>query len=233
MNKVIETRGLTREYAMGEAVVRALRGVDLTIRKGEFVALMGSSGSGKSTLLHILGCLDSPTSGSYKLDGQDVSKLPRREQNLNRNTRLGFIFQNFFLIPSLNAFDNVALPLMYRRGVDDLTDRVQTALEQVGLTDRSRHRPMELSGGQRQRVAIARALVTQPAILFADEPTGNLDSATGAEVMAILEDLWQQGLTILLVTHDPTVSAHARRVIYMKDGLIVREEETPMKKGKR
>ncbi len=224
MSVVIETHALTREYPMGETTVQALRGVDLTIEKGEFVALMGSSGSGKSTLLHILGCLDRPTSGTYALEGQDVGKLPRREQNLIRNTRLGFIFQNFFLIPSLNAFDNVALPLMYRRSLPDLNERVWEALEQVGLSDRSRHRPMELSGGQRQRVAIARALVTRPALLFADEPTGNLDSATGAEVMGILTELWKQGLTILLVTHDAAVSAHARRVIHMRDGQIVREE---------
>jgi putative ABC transport system ATP-binding protein len=229
---VIETQALTREYAMCETTVKALRGVDLTIQAGEFVALMGSSGSGKSTLLHILGCLDSPTTGSYRLDGQDVGKLPRREQNLIRNTRLGFIFQNFFLIPSLDAYDNVALPLMYRRSVPDLRERVQAALEQVGLSDRSRHRPMELSGGQRQRVAIARALVTRPAILLADEPTGNLDSATGAEVMAILTGLWKQGLTILLVTHDPAVSSHARRVIHMRDGLITSEEFNHGKDGR-
>jgi putative ABC transport system ATP-binding protein len=226
MSPLIAARNLVREYSMGSTRVQALRGVDLSIQQGEFVALMGSSGCGKSTLLHILGCLDSPTSGHYELEGRDVSQLSRREQNLIRNTRLGFIFQNFFLISSLNAYDNVALPLLYRRKVDNLDQRVRTALAQVGLSDRSHHRPMELSGGERQRVAIARALVIQPVLLLADEPTGSLDSATGAEVMTILKDLWKQGLTILIVTHDPVVSAHARRVINMRDGQIMHEEQS-------
>lgn len=221
---VIEARDLVREFPMGATRVRALRGVSLTIRSGEFVALMGSSGSGKSTLLHILGCLDTPSAGNYRLEGRDVSKLSRREQNLIRNTRLGFVFQNFFLISSLSAYDNVALPLLYRRKSPGLDGQVRAALAQVGLSERSRHRPMELSGGERQRVAIARALVIQPALLLADEPTGNLDSATGTEVMSILGGLWKQGMTILLVTHDPAVAAHAERVIHMRDGQILKDE---------
>jgi putative ABC transport system ATP-binding protein len=221
---VIEARDLVREFPMGATRVRALRGVSLTIRSGEFVALMGSSGSGKSTLLHILGCLDTPSAGNYRLEGRDVSKLSRREQNLIRNTRLGFVFQNFFLISSLSAYDNVALPLLYRRKSPGLDGQVRAALAQVGLSERSRHRPMELSGGERQRVAIARALVIQPALLLADEPTGNLDSATGTEVMSIFGGLWKQGMTILLVTHDPAVAAHAERVIHMRDGQILKDE---------
>jgi ABC-type lipoprotein export system ATPase subunit len=227
MNAVIEARNLVREYTMGSTRLQALRGVSLSIQPGEFVALMGSSGCGKSTLLHILGCMDSPTSGYYALEGRDVGNLSRREQNLIRNTRMGFIFQNFFLISSLSAYDNVALPLLYRRKVDRLDERVRIALAQVGLSERSRHRPMELSGGERQRVAIARALVIQPILLLADEPTGNLDSTTGAEIISILKDLWKQGLTILLVTHDPAVSAHAMRVIQMRDGQITHEDQAP------
>jgi putative ABC transport system ATP-binding protein len=225
---VMQTVGLAREYQLGKTRVQALRGVDLTIQVGEFAALMGASGSGKSTLMHLLGCLDEPTAGQYLRDGCDTSNLSARERAVVRSTRLGFIFQNFFLLPDLKALDNVALPLMYQRGLKDdgkaVQRRAMEALAQVGLERRAAHRPMELSGGERQRVAIARALVTRPAVLLADEPTGNLDSATGLEVMRVLVELWRRGLTILLVTHDPNVAGFAPRVISMKDGVIVREE---------
>ena len=225
---MIQAVGLKREYLLGKTRVQALRGVDLTIQAGEFVALMGASGSGKSTLMHLLGCLDEPSAGQYLLEGRDTSKLPARERAALRSTRLGFVFQNFFLLPDLNAIDNVALPLLYQRGLKTdskvLRQRAMAALTQVGLAQRAGHRPMELSGGERQRVAIARALITQPALLLADEPTGNLDSATGLELMRVLTGLWARGLTVLLVTHDPNVAAFAPRVIYMKDGLILREE---------
>jgi putative ABC transport system ATP-binding protein len=223
---------------MGQGEVRALQGVDLKIAPGEFVALMGPSGCGKSTLLHLLGCLDRPTSGSYFLEGRDVSGLSPKERAVIRNTRIGFVFQNFFLLPGLNAVDNVALPLLYQHPngpssangssaapVDSAQARARAAaaLEQVGLGDRERHRPNELSGGERQRVAIARGLVNQPAILLADEPTGALDSATGAELMELLVRLWRDGLSVLLVTHDAQVAGYAQRVITMKDGRIVRD----------
>ncbi len=240
---VIEARALEREYRMGASTIHALQGIDLNIARGEFVALMGPSGCGKSTLLHLLGCLDRPTSGSYFLEGQDVNSLSTRERARIRNTRIGFVFQNFFLLPGLNAVENVALPLLYQRSNhhpasangnhsaageekwDAARARQQAAqaLDQVGLGDRERHRPNELSGGERQRVAIARALVNQPAVLLADEPTGALDSATGAELMELLVRLWKEGLSILLVTHDSQVAAYAQRVITMKDGKIVRD----------
>jgi putative ABC transport system ATP-binding protein len=229
---IILTQGLVREYRMGQGEVRALQGVDLRIAPGEFVALMGPSGCGKSTLLHLLGCLDRPTSGSYFLEGRDVSGLSPKERAVIRNTRIGFVFQNFFLLPGLNAVDNVALPLLYQHAngssvapVDSAQAkaRAAAALEQVGLGDREHHRPNELSGGERQRVAIARGLVNQPAILLADEPTGALDSATGADLMELLVRLWREGLSILLVTHDAQVAGYAERVITMKDGRIVRD----------
>jgi len=223
---VIRTEELTRIFTLGKTQVRALQGVSLSIERGDFVALMGASGSGKSTLMHLLGCLDVPTSGSYFLEGRDVSTLPVYQRSLLRGQRLGFVFQNFFLIPSLNALDNVALPLLYQPGSHqrDARQKAMIALDQVGLTGRAAHRPMELSGGERQRVAIARALVNHPAVLLADEPTGNLDSVTGGELMAMLISLWQAGLTILVVTHDPNVAAYARRIVVMKDGRVVREE---------
>jgi putative ABC transport system ATP-binding protein len=222
---IIVADGLSREYPMGSARVRALQSVDMTIRAGEFVALMGSSGSGKSTLLHLLGCLDSPSSGRYLLEGRDVSRLSNNEKSVVRSTRLGFVFQNFFLIPSLDAYDNVALPLLYQNR-PAIGEAVHAALAQVGLSEREHHRPMELSGGERQRVAIARALVARPAILLADEPTGNLDSATGVEIMNLLAGLWREGLTILLVTHDAQVAKYAERILHMRDGRIIREERS-------
>jgi putative ABC transport system ATP-binding protein len=223
---LIQTEDLTRTYRLGKTEVHALSSVNLSVVAGEFTALMGASGSGKSTLLHLLGCLDAPTSGHYYLEGREVSGLNARERAILRGERLGFVFQSFFLIPTLPAVDNVALPLLYRRGTRPAAARQQAlaALEHVGLGARAIHRPAELSGGERQRVAIARALVNYPQVLLADEPTGNLDSASGAEVMRMLVDLWQDGLTILLVTHDPGVAAHAGRILWLKDGRVVREE---------
>ena len=218
---VIETEGLSRNYRMGTATVYALRGVTLAINAGEFVALMGTSGSGKSTLLHLLGCLDTPTSGRYRLEEREVSGLAKDERARLRNQRIGFIFQSFNLLPRLSAQENVALPLLYQRGAGDAQRRAAQALARVGLTERAPHWPNALSGGERQRVAIARALVTQPAILLADEPTGNLDSATGANIMALLVELSREGRTILLVTHDPSIAKHAHRCLHMRDGQLV------------
>ena len=227
---LIQTIDLAREYHLGRTTVRALRGVSVSIRTGEFVALMGASGSGKSTLLHLLGCLDEPTGGRYFLEGRDTGQLSPAERALLRSTRLGFVFQSFFLLPDVDALDNVALPLLYQGSSSSsrvaVMERAATALAQVGLAKRAHHKPMELSGGERQRVAIARALVSRPAILLADEPTGNLDSATGVEIMNLLAGLWRDGLTILLVTHDSQVSAYAERILYMRDGRIIREERT-------
>ncbi len=221
---VIQTQALERVYQMGSSTVRALRGVDLAIYPGEFVALMGPSGCGKSTLLHLLGCLDVATSGSYYLEGQEVGALTARQRAIVRGQRIGFIFQNFFLIPNLDSLENVALPLLYQKDARLARQRAAEMLEKLGLADRARHRPNELSGGERQRVAVARALVNQPAILLADEPTGNLDSETGGEMMSVLVDLWKAGVSILLVTHDAQVAAFAQRVVHMRDGKILREE---------
>jgi putative ABC transport system ATP-binding protein len=206
---------------MGDVDVQALRAVSLHIQAGEFVALMGTSGSGKSTLMHLLGCLDTPTAGRYLLEGSDVSKLSQDERAQVRNARIGFIFQTFNLLPRLTALDNVALPLLYRRHGGDVKKRGQEALERVGLMQRAHHRPNELSGGQRQRVAIARALVTDPALVLADEPTGALDSKTGAEILRLLVELCEGGRTILMVTHDAQVASHAGRILHMQDGEIV------------
>lgn len=220
---VIQAENLTRTYAMGNSTVHALRGVNLVVENGEFVALMGASGSGKSTMMHILGCLDTPTAGRYMLEGRDVSTLSKDERARVRNTRIGFVFQTFNLLPRLNAFDNVALPLLYGREDAEAKKRASEALERVGLMPRAGHRPNELSGGERQRVAIARALVTNPALILADEPTGNLDSKTGAEIMRLLVELCAEGRTILMVTHDPKVAAHAGRILHMEDGEILNE----------
>jgi putative ABC transport system ATP-binding protein len=222
---VIETIGLTKTYGTGEVAVHALRGIDLRIASGEFVAIVGPSGSGKSTLLNILGCLDRPTSGQYLLDGQDVSRLGRNELASIRNRKIGFVFQSYNLLPHLTAVQNVALPLLYCRD-GRLSDRERflravEALKAVGLEDRLRHRPNQLSGGQQQRVAIARALVNRPAILLADEPTGNLDRRSGKEILDLLALLHAQGMTLVLVTHDPEASAIAQRVVLLRDGQIV------------
>ncbi len=213
-------------YQMGDTPVAALAGVTLTIGAGEFTAIMGPSGSGKSTLMNILGCLDRPSSGSYRLDGQEVSTLTDDELALTRNKKIGFVFQNFNLLPRITALDNVALPLVYA-GVEvkERKRRAAEALTAVGLENRMDHVPNELSGGQRQRVAIARALVNEPTIIMADEPTGALDTKSGNEVMEIFKNLNHAGRTIILVTHEPDIAAHATRVIHVRDGLIVRDTE--------
>ena len=221
---LIETRKLSKRYRMGSNDLYALRQVDVRLAAGEFVALMGPSGSGKSTLLQLLGCLDTPSSGAYFLEGRDVSTLSASERSRLRNRKIGFIFQTFNLLPRLNSLENVALPLLYRKETSDAYQRAQRALARVGLASRLNHLPNELSGGERQRVAIARALVSDPAILLADEPTGNLDSHTGTEVMQLLVSLWRDGRTILLVTHDPNVAAYAQRTLNMQDGHILDEE---------
>ena len=223
---VILTHKLTRDYDMGGEVVRALRGIDIQIRKNEFVAVMGPSGSGKSTLMNLIGCLDTPTAGEYWLNGQKVSALSDDELARIRNKEIGFVFQTFNLLPRANALHNVELPLIYA-GLPGKERRAQAAraLERVGLADRMDHRPNELSGGQRQRVAIARALVNVPSILLADEPTGNLDSATGEEIMRLFEELWSGGQTIVLVTHEHDIAAHARRQLHLRDGLVERDEQ--------
>jgi putative ABC transport system ATP-binding protein len=219
---LIETDHLTKVYRMGNTEVHALRGVNLGVQAGEFVALMGPSGSGKSTMMHLLGCLDTPTAGRYLLEERDVSTLSKDERARLRNARIGFVFQTFNLLPRLSALDNVALPLLYGRYGGDVKKRAAEALERVGLTPRAQHHPNELSGGERQRVAIARALVTNPVLILADEPTGNLDSKTGADIMRLLVELCAEGRTILVVTHDAQVAAHAGRILKMQDGEIVR-----------
>ena len=221
---IIVTSGLTRDYALGAEVIKALRGIDLTIHRNEFVAVMGPSGSGKSTLMNVIGCLDTPTAGDYWLNGQRVSDLNDSELARIRNKEIGFVFQTFNLLPRATALHNVELPLIYA-GVPAKTrkERAVSALESVGLGDRKDHRPAELSGGQRQRVAVARALVNHPSILLADEPTGNLDSKTGEEIMQLFERLHEGGQTIILVTHEHDIAAHARRQIHILDGLIDRD----------
>ena len=227
---VIVTRNLQREYDMGGEIVRALRGVDVMIRRNEFVAIMGPSGSGKSTLMNLIGCLDTPTQGEYWLNGHRVSELEDDELARIRNREIGFVFQTFNLLPRADALHNVELPLVYA-GVStkDRRQRAEEALGRVGLGDRMHHRPNELSGGQRQRVAIARALVNRPSILLADEPTGNLDSTTSAEIMGFLEELHRQNQTILLVTHEHDIAAHAARQIHLLDGKVERDVLTPRK----
>src|SRR5437773_1426999 len=216
---VILTHRLTRDYDMGGEVVRALRGVSLQIRKNEYVAVMGPSGSGKSTLMNLIGCLDTPSAGEYWLNGQKVSDLSDDELARIRNKEIGFVFQTFNLLPRANALHNVELPLIYAGlPARERRDKAAHALERVGLGDRMRHRPNELPGGQRQRVAIARALVNVPSILLADEPTGNLDSATGEEIMRLFEALCSGGKTIVLVTHEHDIAAHARRQLHLRDG---------------
>ena len=224
---VILTHKLTREYVMGAEVVHALRGVDIQIKKNEYVACMGPSGSGKSTLMNLIGCLDTPTAGEYWLNGQKVSDLTDDELARIRNKEIGFVFQTFNLLPRADALHNVELPLIYAGlGAKERRQRAARALERVGLGDRMDHRPNELSGGQRQRVAIARALVNEPSILLADEPTGNLDSATGNEIMGLFRELHDAGQTIVLVTHEQDIAAHARRRIHLLDGRVERDERT-------
>ena len=221
----IELRGIKKIYKMGDQEVAALAGIDLDIHKGEFAALMGPSGSGKSTLMNILGCLDRPTTGSYKLDGSEVSHLTDDQLAYTRNRKIGFVFQNFNLLSKLSAVDNVALPLLYAGvGRSERTQRAMHFIEAVGLGPRADHMPSELSGGQRQRVAIARALANDPKIIMADEPTGNLDTKSTHEIMEIFEDLHAQGRTIILVTHEPEIAACASRQLLVRDGIITRDE---------
>jgi putative ABC transport system ATP-binding protein len=220
---LIEARGLAKTYRLGQVDVAALRGVDVDVAAGEFVAIVGPSGSGKSTLMHILGCLDGATAGTYRLDGEDVSRLSGRRLAQVRNRKVGFVFQTFNLMPRMSVEENVALPLKYRGGVPrrDRAERARAILERLGLAHRIGHRPDELSGGERQRVAIGRALVGTPAILMADEPTGNLDSQAGWEVLNTFDELHAAGHTIVLVTHDPNVAARAERTIHIADGRVV------------
>lgn len=218
---VIQVRNLKKTYHMGQQVVQALRDVSLDIGRNEYVALMGPSGSGKSTLMNMLGCLDTPTSGTYVLNNEDVSVLTDDELATIRNKEIGFVFQTFNLIPRLSTLENVALPLVYA-GVskNKRLDKAYSVLESVGLGDRVDHKPNELSGGQRQRVAVARALVNDPSIILADEPTGNLDSKTSVEIMGLFEQIHNQGNTVILVTHEPDIAEHAHRIIRLRDGLI-------------
>jgi putative ABC transport system ATP-binding protein len=222
---MIEINNVTKVYEMGEVEVHALRGVSLQIEQGDFLTIMGPSGSGKSTLMNLLGCLDSPTEGSYRLHGQDVSQLSDTQLAHVRNKEIGFVFQQFNLLPRTSAQRQVELPLMYA-GVSarERHQRAKEALEAVGLGDRTGHRPDELSGGQQQRVAIARALVTEPSIIMADEPTGNLDTKSGEEVLGIFEKLNEQGITIIFVTHDPEIAEYSRRTIHIRDGLIEKDQ---------
>jgi putative ABC transport system ATP-binding protein len=222
---VISIQNVHRIYQLGENRVHALRGINLEIGRGEFVAIMGSSGSGKSTLMNILGCLDRPTSGNYILDGVNVAHLPKKDLAAIRNRRLGFVFQGFNLLARTTALENVELPTLYARlDAEERQRRARRALEMVGLGERLDHFPSQLSGGQQQRVAIARALVNQPSILLADEPTGNLDSRTSVEIMGILQKLNDEGLTIVLVTHEPDIAQYAKRVITFRDGRVRRDE---------
>lgn len=225
MNPMISVRHLARTYLMGEVEVKALQGVSFDIQRGEFIAIMGPSGSGKSTLMNLIGCLDTPTSGSYHLDGLPVERLDPALLAAVRNKKIGFVFQQFHLLARNTALENVALPLAYRGKIPraEQIERAAAALERVGLGHRKDHRPHELSGGQQQRVAIARALVTEPALLLADEPTGALDTRTSAELMELLTDLNRSGMTIILVTHEHDVAQYARRMLELRDGLLIHD----------
>ena len=229
---LIQMRGIIRRYQMGNHVVNALAGVDLEVERNEYVALMGPSGSGKTTFMNIIGCLDTPSEGTYVLNGQDVTRMVDDELAYIRNREIGFVFQTFNLLPRASAMQNVELPLIYA-GIDakERRERVAESLRAVGLEDRVDHRPNELSGGQRQRVAIARALVNRPSLILADEPTGNLDSKSGEEIMRLFEDLHRQGNTLIVVTHDDAIAAHAHREVRLRDGLVETDRVTVETKG--
>jgi putative ABC transport system ATP-binding protein len=225
---MIELKGIVKRYVLGDETVLALAGVDLFVGRNEYVALIGPSGSGKSTLMNLIGCLDSPSEGQYILNGRDTSALSEQELAVVRNREIGFVFQSFHLLPRQSALQNVMQPLVYRRlSPSERRDRAVQALRNVGLGDRLDHRPNQLSGGQRQRVAVARALVGEPSILLADEPTGNLDSRTSAEIMGLFDALHAQGQTVVLVTHEPDIAAHCRRTIRVFDGRIVEDRPNP------
>ena len=220
-DNVIEIRNIIRDFKLGQEIVHVLKGIDLDIKRGEYVAIMGPSGSGKSTLMNLLGCLDTPTAGSYNLNGNDVSQMTDDELAEIRNTEIGFVFQTFNLLPRTTALENVALPMIYAgASKKQRQERASEVLTNVGLADRMDHKPNQLSGGQRQRVAVGRALVNKPSIILADEPTGNLDSKTGMEIMGLFDDIHKAGNTVIMVTHEEEVAAHALRIIRLRDGVI-------------
>jgi len=222
--EMIKLRGVKKVYQMGKVGVEALRGVDLEVENNEYLSVLGPSGSGKSTLMHIIGCLDTPTEGEYRLEGQDVGRLSPNQLAEIRNKKVGFVFQSFNLLPYATALENVELPMIYKgASARQRRKRAEELLAKVGLGDRSRHRPSELSGGERQRVAIARALANNPSIILADEPTGNLDSASGKEVIEVFDELWQQGCTVIIVTHDSNIAKRTPRVVKLLDGKVVED----------
>ncbi len=225
MSSVIKIRNITRDFYLGQEVVKVLKGIDLDIEKGEYVAFMGPSGSGKSTLMNLLGCLDTPTSGQYILNGNDVSKMSDNELAEIRNKEIGFVFQTFNLLPRTTALDNVALPMVYAGATKaERKERAEKVLTDVGLADRMTHKPNQLSGGQRQRVAVGRALVNKPSIILADEPTGNLDSKTSVEIMNLFDEIHAAGNTVILVTHEEDIALHAHRIIRLRDGMVESDE---------
>ena len=225
MSLVIKIRDIKRDFPLGQEIVKVLKGIDLDIEKGEYVALMGPSGSGKSTLMNLLGCLDTPTSGSYELSGKYVSNMTQDELAEIRNKEIGFVFQTFNLLPRTTALENVALPMVYAGASKSArTERAEEVLTDVGLADRMDHKPNQLSGGQRQRVAVGRALVNKPSIILADEPTGNLDSITSLEIMTLFDEIHQKGNTVIVVTHEEEVAKHAHRVIRLRDGIVESDE---------